>query len=1041
MSTDFGKIPLYFVPNEGQVDGPAAFYVQGKDKTIYFAPGGLTFALSGPPARPPAGRWVVKLDFVGADPEAAPASLEESGAVVSYFKGKPEEWKTGLRASSKIIYRELWPGIDLILYGTIDQMKYEFIVSPGADPSMIRLAYRGAESVTLTGEGRLAIATPAGNFEDDVPMAWQDMEGVRADVPVAYVLEAEKAGPEGPTYVCGFAVGEYDKSLPLVLDPAVLVYCGYIGGRGWEEGKKIAVDGSGNAYVTGYTGCSESTFPVTVGPDLTYNGQPSDVFVAKVKADGTGLVYCGFIGGNGIDEGYGIAADGSGCAYITGQTSSTNFPVTPGSDLLPTGGKDAIIAKVNADGTDLVYVGCIAGWDIEEAYGIAVDGSGCAYVVGWTWSSDLPVKVGPDLTANGSQDAFIAKVDASGKAIVYCGYIGGWANEEGYGIAVDASGSAYVTGRAASPDFPFKNGPGLTPGGWYDVFVAKVNTAGTALDYGGYIAGRWDDVGYGIAVDASGNAYVTGYTDVTGVPHSDDAVFPVRVGPDLTWNGGYSDAFVAKVSADGTALVYCGYIGGDANERGNAIAVDDWGNAYIAGESDSPEATFPVRVGPDLTWNGWTDAFVAKVNAVGTALVYCGYVGGEDNDRGRGIAVDGSGNAYMTGDTFSPETTFPVTVGPDLTFNCPAFDDDGFVAKISAYDIQGPTLASVSPSSATVGDQALTMSLSGGDFEDGSVVMWDGSDRPTVFMNDGELSAEIGAADLETGKIIAVTVRNPNGGVSNAAEFTVNNPLPLLTSLSPPQATVGGSWFTLTVHGSKFVPGSFARWDGQARDTTYVSGTELRAAIASEDIDTAGQFEVTVVNPAPGGGVSGPVGFPIAAFTMGASPASVTVTAGQSANYTVQVTPQYGAFDAAVSFSGMGLPRGCTALFSPASVTPGANPASSTLLLKTSARQTEATAGMFAASAMIPPALGFLTFISAFVIRARSRRPALARLPARWLTAAALVFAIGLIASCSAGGDNNPPPNTGTPAGTYQITVQGKSGSLEISTAVTLIVR
>jgi hypothetical protein len=857
MDADFGKTSLQFIPNKGQVDGPVAFYVQGRDKTIYFAAEGLTFVLSGP-RESTSERWVVKLDFVGANPGAIPVSIEESGAVISYFKGNLEDWKTGLPASSRIVYRELWPGIDLQYYGSVNRMKYEFIVHPGADPSRIKLAYRGAESVMLTEEGRLAIATPAGGFEDDVPIAWQEAGGIKADILVAYVLEAKEERSESHAHIYGFDVGEYDRRLPLVLDPAVFVYCGYIGGAGWEKGAGIAVDGLGNAYVTGDTSSTEETFPVTVGPDLNYNGEPSDAFVAKVKADGTGLVYCSYIGGSGWEEGKGIAVDGLGNAYVTGETSSGDFPVTPGSSLTYNGDIDAFVAKVNADGTELIYSGHIGGWNWDTGKGIAVDGSGNAYVTGWTFSDDLPVKIGPDLTYNSSQDVFVAKVNTAGTALAYCGYIGGWANEEAYGIAVDGSGNAYVTGRTASADdFPIKAGPDLTQNGYYDAFVAKVNAAGSALVYCGYIGGVDDEEGNAIAVDGSGNAYITGYTYSTN--------FPTVVGPDRTFNGGSTDAFVAKVKADGTRLVYCGYIGGNVSDRGYGndcgygIAVDGSGNAYVAGQTDSTEATFPVTVGPDLTYNGLDEAFVAKVKADGTAFAYCGYIGGENNDYGSGIAVDGSGNAYVTGQTDSTEATLPVMVGPDLTFNGSG-DYDGFVAKIS----------------------------------------------------------------------------------SNAF-----------------------------------------------------------------------------------------------GFAMEASPPSATVTAGQSATYTVQVTLQYGSLDSAVSFVCTGLPRDCTASFSPASVTPGANPASTTLTLKTTARTEAATGGTLAASTPIPAALIFLTLAPAMGLWFRFRRPVPVRLLGRWLAAAALIFVIGLIASCSVGGDNNTP---GTPAGTYQITIQGESGSVMTSTSVSLIV-
>ncbi len=283
--------------------------------------------------------------------------------------------------------------------------------------------------------------------------------------------------------------------------------------------------------------------------------------------------------------------------------------------------------------------------------------AGNAYVTGQTGSTQatFPVAVGPDLTFNGSADAFVVKVNAAGTGIVYGGYIGGGFADYGYGIAVDGSGSAYVTGFAQSDEttFPVTVGPDLTyNGGVYDAFVAKVNAAGTGLDYCGYIGGDNSDIGYGIAADSSGNAYVTGYASST------EATFPVTVGPDLTNNGG-QDAFVAKVNAAGTALLYCGFIGGSDAEQGNGIAVDGSGNAYVTGQTGSSETTFPVALGPDLTYNGGQDAFVASVNAAGTALLYCGYIGGGGPDPAFGIAVDTSGNAYVTGYTLSNEASFP----------------------------------------------------------------------------------------------------------------------------------------------------------------------------------------------------------------------------------------------------------------------------------------------------------------------------------------------------------------------------------------------
>jgi hypothetical protein len=745
----YGKIPLYFIPNEGQVDGRVSYYVQGRDKTIYFTPEGLTFVLNGaqesdpvrsndtrgrkrpraekarvsgvegsngtyldeemrgigprpefpdPDARRTSGRWVVKLDFVDANPGVIPIGVEKTGAVISYFKGKPEEWKTGLPAYSKIVYEDLWPGVDLLYQGTFDRIKYEFIVHPGADPSQIRLAYRGAENVRLTGGGRFEVETPMGSFEDEVPVAWQEKGGARTRVSVAYVLEAssesrpqdrssvsggvlvdEESSHRSPVHVYGFDVGEYDRSLPLVLDPAVLLYCGFIGGSNTDYGLGIAADGSGNAYVTGYTYSSQPSFPVISGPDLTFNDGPIDAFVAKVNPSGTALLYCGYIGGSDNDFGRGIAVDGSGNAYVTGNTYSTEstFPVLYGPVLVHKGSSDIFVAKVNPSGTALLYCGFIGGSSEDQGIRIAVDSSGNAYITGNTQSNDasFPVISGPFLVYEGFTDAFVAKVNPSGTALLYCGYIGGSSEDYGYGIAVDGTGNAYITGYTYSTQisFPVISGPVLTANSGYEAFVAKVNPSGTALLYCGFVGGEYEDRGYGIAVDASGNAYITGRT------YSPETSFPVLSGPDLSHNGGY-DVFVAKINPSGTAFLYSGYIGGSGTDYAEGIAVDASGNAYITGGTYSSETSFPVLSGPDLAYNGNYDGFVAKVNPSGTALLYCGFIGGSETDYGHEIAVDASGNALVVGDTDSTQLSFPVLSGPDLEQNG---NYDAFVAKIS----------------------------------------------------------------------------------------------------------------------------------------------------------------------------------------------------------------------------------------------------------------------------------------------------------------------------------------------------------------------
>jgi hypothetical protein len=898
--------------------------------------------------------------------------------------------------------------------------------------------------VAVTEEGRLEVKTPAGGFEDDIPVAYQEVNGKRAGVSVSYSLEDITEGqssgvvsgswiksgsaPESRTHVYGFAVGEYDRSRTLVLDPAVLVYCGYIGGANEDSGYEIAVDGSGNIYVSGGAFSDASTFPVTVGPDLTPN-TGTDAFIAKIDASGTNLVYCGYLGSASPWADRGVAVDPLGNAYVTGFTSSnqSTFPVKVGPDLTYNGGIDAFIAKVNASGTELVYCGYIGGSGDDTCQEVAVDSSGHAYVSGNTYSSQatFPVKVGPDLTYNGEMDAFVAKINASGTGFDYCGYIGGSGGELASGIAIDSAGSIYVSGHTSSPSatFPLKVGPSLTSAG--GGYVAKVAASGTELVYCGYIAGTWWT---NIAVDNSGSAYVTG---------SSNSDLPVLGGPDLTFNGGV-DAFIAKVDPAGTGLVYCGYIGGAGDDAGSDVVVDVSGNAYVTGGTVSTEATFPVVNGPDLTHNGGYDGFIAKIDASGAALVDCGYIGGADSDGCGGIAVDGQGNVYVCGGTSSSQATFPVIGGPDLTYNG---GGDAFVAKLT--DVPGPPITSLLPDSADAGDPGFLLSVYGSDFVDGAVVRWGGSARPTEYISSSELQATIDGSDLAAGKIVQITVRNPDGGVSNALPFRIDNPLPSLTSMSTTQVTGGGAAFSLTVLGSNFVPNSVVRWNGSDRVTTYVSATELQAAITAADIATGGEAQITVFNPSPEGGVSGAVALRVSSFTLSASTASITVTAGQSATYTIQLTPQYGSFDSAVSFSCVGAPSKCTATFSPTSLTPGAAAATTTLTLTTAASSSAGSSAgsLVGTTGFGPPFAGLFTMAVILLLTRTARKPMTGRLSRRRLAACALVVLVVLvIGSCSAGGGGDDNTYTGTPKGTHTISVQATSGNMTVPTSVTLVV-
>ncbi|HEX9942510.1 MAG TPA: SBBP repeat-containing protein [Thermoanaerobaculia bacterium] len=581
-------------------------------------------------------------------------------------------------------------------------------------PSYAGIAYRGLwDGVDLEMEMaahafKYTFTVRPGGDPQAIALAYRGADRVRVDeggalevvtpygswtdaAPVAYQdLAAGRAGvdaawsvePGRDGWIVTIKVGRYDPTAPLVIDPAIQ-WAGYLGGAASDHATDIALDTSGNVYVVGGTGSSEATFPETVGPDLTYNSS-NDAFVAKLNASGM-LIYVGYIGGDAEDGAQGVAVDGAGNAYVAGTTASTqaSFPVKVGPDLTHNGGNDAFIAKVNSAGTALIFAGYIGGSFDDRGYDIALaPGTSIPYVTGGTTSTaaTFPVKVGPDLTQNGSWDGFVAKVAADFKSLLYAGYIGGIEADQAYGIAVDSSGSAYVTGYAISTQATFPHLVGP------DLTHNGQSDAFIAKLYPNGAALMYCGYIGGNDFEEGRDVAVDGSKRayVVGYTGSTAASFPVVSGPDLTANG-VNDAFATCVNPSGNALVYSGFIGGSAGDYAFGVAVQPGGEAYVAGSTHSDETTFPVLVGPDLTYNGGGffgsgDAFVAKLRPVTGMLVYAGYVGGNDTDHGDDIAVTGTGSAHIVGYTWSTEATFPVLGGPDLTHNG---INDAFVARIT----------------------------------------------------------------------------------------------------------------------------------------------------------------------------------------------------------------------------------------------------------------------------------------------------------------------------------------------------------------------
>ncbi len=391
---------------------------------------------------------------------------KKQAGTVNFFCGNDQnKWKINIATYEEIAYYDVCPGIDLIFYGKNGRFKYDLVLKPGASVEDICLVYQGADALTLNEEGDLFLHTPYGTLVDEKPICYQMIDGKKCEVEGAYRLDGEE--------VC-FEVGEYEASYSLIIDP-ILVYSTYLGGGDSDIGYEIAVDDDGNAYVTGYT--FSTNFPTTAGAyDESFNGI-IDVFISKLNPSGKGLVYSTYLGGTGDDWGIGIAIDQGGNAYVTGYTESANFPTTSGAyDQSFNGSIDVYITKLNPSGTDLVYSTYLGGSDADLGRGIAIDQGGNAYVTGNTTSPNFPTTAGAfqnNLTA--SNDVFVTIINSIGNALVYSTFLGGSADETGWGIAVDQFGSAYVTGATNSIDFP------TTPmaqqtfnAGSDDVFVTKI---------------------------------------------------------------------------------------------------------------------------------------------------------------------------------------------------------------------------------------------------------------------------------------------------------------------------------------------------------------------------------------------------------------------------------------------------------------------------------------------------------------------------------------------------------------------------------------
>ncbi len=564
---------------------------------------------------------------------------------MNFFIGNDKKnWKTGIPVYGAVKYKDVYENIDIRYYGNNELLEYDIIVRPGADPSRVRFSYEGISALKILDDGSLRVEVDADSFIHKKPYIYQVIDGEKVEVAGNYKLF------DNNTF--GFQLASYNKEHTVVIDPVVL-YSTYLGGSHIDTGEDIAVDSSGNIYVSGET--MSSNFPVQ-SELQQYIPFGYDVFVTKFNPSGNALIYSTFIGGSdNYDVGKGIVVDGDGNAYIGGTTYSSNFPTTQGAiQQVSGGGRDAFVVKLGPSG-ELLYSTFVGGQYDDYGYGIDIDETGSAYVTGTTSSLNFPTTPGcykPSQNRD-SSDAYVTKISPAGDAFVYSTYLGGSRYETGYGIVVDNAGFAFVVGSTTSSNFPVMNAlQAAFGGGQIDAFVVKLALAGDSLVYSSYLGGSLDDQGYGIAVDDTGSVYLTGYTS------SSD--FPVNNPIQQHLGGQVYDAFVTKINPDGNALVYSTYIAGTYSDIGNDIEVDDFGYVYVAGQTTSSD--FPLVGNPISSYMGgrW-QPFVTIINESGNAFVYSsflgqGYANGLIVDDSKNIYIAGSGEGFPVVNAFQPNT-------------------------------------------------------------------------------------------------------------------------------------------------------------------------------------------------------------------------------------------------------------------------------------------------------------------------------------------------------------------------------------------------
>ncbi len=632
VAADSARLPLRFEPNHGQTDSQVDFLARGNGYTLFLTPDEAVMSLHQADVSA-----VVRMQLLDADPAAMPVASQRLAGTANYYRGSdPSEWYAGINTFGRVEYHNTYPGIDLAYYSNAGELEYDFIVSPGADPADIQLNFEGARNASINPSGDLILETAAGDIVQPRPILYQEVDGARQEVAGEFRIQNSKPGSYSS--IVTFDVGPYDTGRLLIIDPKVQ-YRFLLGGSFNDETFAISMNASAKPTVTGFTDSPD--FPTAGNGDPSYNGQ-RDAFVTQLTADGTDILYSTYLGGSHLDEGRGVSVDSQGNTVVTGFTESIDFPAVSPIQPNLSGVRDAFVTKLNPTGA-VTFSTFLGGNGMEEGRGIAAGVNGEVAVTGITSTTSGPVfqiNPVPGGYGGGNSDAFATKyrLQAGGNAVVFSTYLGGAQNENvgfnalGGGTTIDNAGIVYVTGATKSFDFDitpdafqiFVQGP-------QDAFVSKIAPVGFNLIYSTYLGGDGTEEGNGIGIDQVQNMYVAGATNSNN--------FDITPGAFQNTLNGVRDAFVTQFGQMGNPLNYSTYLGGDEveiGEIGHGIAVSPAGNAFVTGLTTSHN--FPTRnpVQPEFG-GGQSDAFVTKFLPEGN-VKYSTYFGNVATEFARGIA-------------------------------------------------------------------------------------------------------------------------------------------------------------------------------------------------------------------------------------------------------------------------------------------------------------------------------------------------------------------------------------------------------------------